>query len=223
MFKQAITFENPDDLLLISFEKDGFQDKTISMTMADYDGTVLSLRLRYAHDLVKFPKHNIAIKFGHTFQKTWSVGINYIYQLQIGNFKRLGIGVDGAMLSNNITTQHSTFDNLSLAEAETYYPVGMVGPLINFSVTKPTNRLLNVYAGVVVPYMFPQERIAFHPYVAGKYYLDLNKAVFWEVKYIDYTINEAKYEFNPYGYAYQEELPQDYQKLLFSLGLLVSF
>jgi hypothetical protein len=223
MFKQALVFENPDDTITITLKKDGYRTESFMSEVSNYDRNIMPFKLRYSSNLFCFPKHNIGLKFGVTFQNAWSVGLSYIYQLRIGNFNRLGFGLDGAMLISTIPTEHSTFENLPLTEAQTNYAFGMISPLINISITEPTNRILNIYGGLALPFMFPQRKIALHPYLAGKLYLDLNKAIFCELKYINYSLNVSEYIFNPYGNADDIKNEAEYKKLLVSMGLLVSF
>jgi hypothetical protein len=223
MFKQAIVFENPGDSIYITLQQDGYHKQNITMSVGDYKGTILNYKLRYKNQLYKFPKHNMSLKAGNTFQNTWSIGIGYLYQFQLGNFNRLGLGIEGGMIMSKIETQHTTFENMSDATAQTYYASGLIGPVINISLTNPTNRKVNIYTGAVVPYLFPEGRFSVHPYLTSKYYVDLNKALFIELKYIDYTINVAEYGFNSYGNAFEQYEKRDFQKVLVSLGLLVSF
>jgi hypothetical protein len=143
--------------------------------------------------------------------------------MHLGDFNRLGLGIDGAMLMSNINTSHATFSGMPEANAESLYSLGMIGPLVNIALFEPTNRFLNVHAGCIIPYLFPQERITVHPYLFGKVYMDLNKAFFLEIKYVDYTLNVADYVFNPYGNASEVFQTKEYQKILYSLGIMVSF
>lgn len=223
MFKQAVHFEDPADSIKIEIINPGFKNKTIALVAGEYDGAVMPIKLKYENKLLRFPKHNATIKFGYTFSKTWAVGLQYMYQLQLGGFNRLGLGVEGSMLTNSVTTTHTTFDNLPEAKAETFYTIGMIGPLVNVAITDPTNRYLNLHAGVVASILVPKAEISIQPYITGKFYLDINKALIWEVRYLEYSIDQYEYTFNQYGNSSKTKVNQNYSKVLFSLGLLVSF
>lgn len=223
MFKQAITFDNPDDSLKLSFSKPGYSNRNVTMKISDYDGDIMPIKLKYAKELYFFPQHNVSLQFGHTFAQSWSVGLQYLNQLQLGAFNRLGIGAEGSVLNQKVTTYHSTFDNLSQAKAETFYVLGMVGPVFDIAITNPQHRYLNMHAGFATPYIFPQKQFGIQPYLMGKIFLDLNKALVWEIRYIDYTIDQKDYAFNPYGNALETRINTDYTNMLYKLGLTVSF
>jgi hypothetical protein len=223
MFKQALVFDNPDDSIYITLQKEGFKSQVIPMILSDYDGKILLYRLRYTNELPFFPTHNVGFKAGFTFRDTWDVELFYIRQLQLGGFQRLGVGVSASMLMNQVSTEHATFDNLGQVKATENYTTGVVGPLVNYSITNPLNRKFNLYTGAVAAFIFPEATLNFHPYIGGKYYLDMDKALCWEVRYVDYSIDVSEYTFNAYGNAERTQTNKKFQMVSYNLGLLVSF
>lgn len=223
MFKQIIHFENPEDSVVIELSKEGFRNTTHALKVKEYDGTVIRYKLRYEKYLPAFPKHTVSLRFGHTFSNAWGVGIQYVRQVQLGNFNRFGIGVEGSMLTNKISTELSTFENVSSTTAIDYYTSGFAGGVVNIAVTNPLHRYVNINVGAFIGATIPTGEFNVQPYLSGKFFLDINKALVWDVRYLNYSLDQNEYTFNPYGSANESIINKEYSKMLYSLGLLVSF
>lgn len=230
MFKQTINFDNPEDTVTMIFQKQGFLDQTLSMKVSEYDGSIIPVKLEYSDELMKFPRQNIALKYSPPFSNAWSVALNYMHIFKFGNFNRLALGFESKMLITDIETEIPTFPNVSSsdsaflsAHSDSSYSTGMFTPQISLWLTDPRRRFFSVYAGIGFPYAIPKNKFYFQPYIGSRFYLDLNKALLIELKYVNYEIDIVKYEFNSYANAYRSATNESYNRLMFNLGLLVSF
>lgn len=230
MFMHIINFDDPDDTVKMTFNKPGFIEKSIAIKVSDYDGSVLPVKLEYSDLLNIFPTHNIAMKYAPPFTDAWSVALNYTHILQIGNFNRLALGFEAIMLSTEVQTETPTFPYVNSSDStfivgysDTTYNTGMFTPQFTFWITDPQLRFISVYAGVGFPFTIPNNKFYIQPYLGGRIYLDLNKALIIEAKYVNYEIDVVKYEFNPYGPTTRTANSQTFNQLLLNLGLQVSF
>lgn len=223
MYKQAVGFENPNDTVHITFTKKGYRNHKLSMAIGEYDGDIIPTKLRYEKHLAIYPKHNIGINFGLSFNQAFAVNLQYTYQLQMGNFNRLAIGLDGSLINQKVEDELPTFEGLSPTQATSYYNIACIGPVLDMSLTKPTNRYLNIHAGLVGAVFIPNQQFSLQPYLFGKVYIDINKAFVWQVKYMNYTIDQTAYQFNAYGKAFESAYEEQYSDIFCSVGLTVSF
>ncbi len=224
MFRQEIIFDDPTDTITIKFEKDGYQSMESQLQIKDYSGSVDTYKLKYARNLKKFPHNNIALGLGHTFSNTWNVELSYLYMLTLGDFDRLGIGIDANFILDKLQSEYSAIENMPDASTETFYPTFLLGPMINLSLTAPSKRYFNTYTGVATYYNFNQHNLSLQPYLASKFYVDINKALFVKINYLlNYTLSVKQYEFNNFGSAYESESKESFKRLLLNIGLLVSF
>jgi hypothetical protein len=231
MFKHSLVFDRPEDTVYIAVSKEGFRTSILSFRCDSYDGTVLPIKLRYSKLLPQLYQNNIHLKISPPFLKNWMVSINYEHLLKIGNSKRVGFGLEGSMLISNITTNLSTFRNISDLPDTSYYTAKfdssyistMLSPQVFFLVNNPQRRNFAVYSGMCFPYNFNEKKIQLQAFAGTSFYLDLNKALVIECRYISYGLDVAHYTFNAYGNATRYTLYESFNKIIINLGLKISF
>lgn len=231
MFIQEIVFDNPYDTVIINLSKDGLVAKSFSITCADYDGKVLPIKMKYKNDLPKVYKNNFLLKVGLPMNDCWMIAFNYRYLLNLGSFNRLGFGMETGMIMTDVEKNIPTFPDLSsgadslsiIAKSDTSYISTYISPDIFFWINNPQNRRFASYIGLQMPYVINQKKFYFHPYVGTRYYLDMNKAIFGELRYLNYDLDLVNYSFNPYGEAYRNTINEPFNKLYLNIGLMVSF
>lgn len=231
MFKQSIIFDNPADSLFIKVSKPGYNDENISMTCSQYDGSIIPIRLKYTDQLPKLLQHNITLKLAFPFFSYWNAGINYSYTLKIKNFNRLGIGFEGMMLISEYTTRHPTFRDVAslpdtayqMASFDTSYTSLFVGPQVFLWLSNPMKRSFAIYGGISTPFSISQSKIFFHPFIGSRFFIDYNKAVIVELKYLTYELDVTHYKFDPYGKATSNTINTTYNKFLINIGLQMCF
>ncbi len=231
MFKQPIIFDTPEDSVKVTVRKNGFLQYNKSLSVSGYDGTVLPLKLEYDRFLVKFPKHNLSLKFVPPVFNLWLFGIDYTYTPKIGNFSRIGIGFESAMLISNIESKLNTSpDAQPLPDSilqknyfDSTYNFGYFMPHLTFWLTNPERRAYSLYTGIGAPFTIPGNKIYLQPYLGGRFYLDINKAFLFEIKYLTYDLEVKNYYFNLSGNATEKIENQHFNKLVFALGLQISF
>jgi hypothetical protein len=228
MFKHTVIFDNPDDSIFMLFKKPGFIDQEINMKVSEYDGSILPIKLVYSDYLPQFPEHNISLNYSPPISGVWSVGINYTHMLKFGEFKRLGLGFESKMLISEITSDIPTFPNVTQTDSirgisDSTYTSGMFMPHLTFWLTKPERRFFSLYAGIGFPFTTPNNKFYFQPFMGGRFYLDINKALVAELKYVNYQLDVVEYKFNPYGDAFRSTNTQTYNRLMINFGLQISF
>lgn len=231
MFKQVINFDNPMDSIFLSFSKPGFKTSESSMLVSEYTGEVIETKLEYAKYLPKFPKHNLSFKYAPQFTDAWSVALSYTYLPKFNTFKRLGFGLEAAMLIKEVDDEINTYPDVNSLPDTSYtvlkstssYTVGMFMPYVSFWLTKPERRRYSIYTGIAFPYTIPSNKIYIQPYIGGRMYIDINKALLVEARYLFYDMDIDNYEFNSYGNAISNKINQDYSQLMVNVGLQISF
>ncbi len=231
MFIQEVVFDNPSDTVTINLSKPGLNDKSLTFTCGEYDGTVLQIKMKYKTDLPKVYRHNLLLKVGLPVNKCWMISLNYKQILNIGDFKRLGIGAETGMIMTQVEKEIPTFPNLNsgadsadiITTTDTSYISSYISPDIFFWLTNPQNRKFATYIGLEIPYVLNQNKFYFHPYFGSRVYLDMNKALFAEIRYLSFDLDVVNYKFNPYGEATRNTINEPFHKLYFNVGLMVSF
>lgn len=230
MFKHSVVFDNPEDSVYMFFRKKGFNNHEMALKIADYDGEIIPVKMNYATRLSTFPRHNIALKFCPPFTDSWSVGLDYTYMLNVGSFNRIGIGLESKMLFTKVESEIATFPNVSGTDpasipgnSDSTYTSGMFMPHLTFWLTNPEKRFFSFYAGAGFPFAVPINKFFVQPFIGSRLYLDINKALLLEIRYVNYELDIVEYAFNAYGNAYRTESINTYNNLMFNIGLQVSF
>lgn len=225
MFKQEITTDNPEDDISIWFSKQGFKEKSYSLKFKEYDGDILNVKMKYASELPYFPSNNFSLKIGFPLNRfnDWFINFGYHRLLTINNFERLGVGAEICALVTNVSVSHVTFPGLQNSVTDSSYISTLLGPTALLYITKPTNRHYSFYTGINTSIILNNGSFSFQPFVGGKHYLDLNKALILEIRYMNYAVDVTNYRFNPYGNAEPYQISKEFQNLLINFGLNVSF
>lgn len=226
MFKQDITTENPEDSIYIFITKKGYQESATAFKFNEYYGQVLPLRMQYSDYLPQLYRNNLALKF--TFpvfsESNWFAGFSYLYTLKLQNFNRLALGAEGSILIKNHTEEFETFDGAETAVVDTSYLLAFSGPTCVLWVTNPQIRNYSLYLGSTYSYLFNTKVFGIQPFIGGRFYVDLNKAISFDVRYLNYDLDIVKYEFNPYGNATRRIEKMSFNnKIMISLGLHIGF
>jgi hypothetical protein len=79
MFKQELVADNPLDSIYLTFEKDGMKPMRLGMTIGDYSGEILDLKMKYASKLTRCYLNDINLNFGFPYTTglgDWFVGLS---------------------------------------------------------------------------------------------------------------------------------------------------
>lgn len=231
MFKQEIIFDNPADTIKIKLTRSGYTNYTGMITCADYDGRIIPVKMKYSKLLPKLYKHHISLKIGPPVFKNWMVAVNYNYLFQIRNFNRVSAGFDAGMILTDRSTKIPTFPDQQSATDSSYiftsFDTTYVSTFVDANamiwITNPLKRKFSLFTGISVPLIFPQNKIYLHPFIGGRYYLDLNKAFIVEARYLNYDLEVKDYYFNSFGNAESGTINISVKKLYFNIGLQICF
>lgn len=226
MFKERIATDNPNDSIFITIRKDGFVPLRHTLVFKEYNGEIMEYKLRYADRLPEVYKNNLALKLTVPLisDDSWFAALSYIRGLNIGGFDRIGLGAEASVLIKDHTETYPTYQGHADAKTDSSYLVGFAGPTIFFWITNPLQRRYSIYAGNTFAYEFNTSFISLQPFLGCRFFLDLNKAISFDIRYLNYEIDAAKYEFNLYGQATQHiERVKFSNDILISLGFHIGF
>jgi hypothetical protein len=224
MFKQLVIFDDPLDTIQISISKQGFKSSNLLFRCNEYDGTIIPIKLKYDVFLPEKRKSNLSLKIAPPMFDNWIIALNYFYTPTIHNFNRIGVGIEGAMLISNVTTELNSPDSAFLSSsANISYTSTILGPVILFNINNPLRRNFGLYTGVSVPYCFESQKVFIHPFFGSRFFLDLNKAFFVELSYASYDLDIVHYTFNPYGDAFKYLKNKTFHKPVLKIGLQIGF
>jgi hypothetical protein len=229
MFKQEIIFDDPDDSVQIRLSREGLKPIKKSLICGNYDGKVLPLKMRYTDFLPELYQHQIGFRFTPPIFDTWMVSVFYHHLFNINGFNRLGADIEGGMFLRSLTEDlprkpgnNDTVD-VELIKADTVYVTGYISPNIVFWFTNPQNRKFSFYGGVSFPFIFPQKQFTVQPYLGSQFYLDLNKALFLEIKYLNYEHEIIKYTIDQNLVIEKYKQDESVSKIYFDVGIKISF
>ena len=226
MFKYDIATENTTDSIYIFLSKNGYKNTTYAVKFDEYSGDIIPLKIRYDGLLPKLYHNNIALKltFPLISEKNWFAGFSYLYSLKLHKFNRLALGAEGSILIKNQVEEFPTLNGLDNAKADTSYLIGFAGPTAVVWITNPLIRNYSVYLGSTYAYMFNSETFSFQPFIGGRFFVDLNKAISFDLRYLSYELDVVKYTFNPYGAAIRTiERESLKNQIMISVGLHIGF
>ncbi len=229
MFKQEIVFDNADDSVQIRLSMEGLKPINKSLTCGSYDGKVLPLKMRYADFLPELYQNQLGIRFTPPVFDNWMVSGFYEHLFNINGFDRLGAGIEGGMflkvLTENLPRKPGNNDTVDfeLIKTDTTYVTGYISPNIVFWFTNPQNRKFSLYGGISFPFIFPQKQFIVQPYLGGQFYLDLNKALFLDIKYLNYEHEIIHYTIDQNGVIEKYKQDESVSKIYFDLGIKISF
>ncbi|MCG8698707.1 MAG: hypothetical protein MI922_11700 [Bacteroidales bacterium] len=226
MYKCSITTEEVSDSIYVHLSKIGYQDATFAIKFDEYDGDILNMKIAYSKLLPSIYRNNVALKFTFPLisNDNWYAGFNYLYSLKLNTFERLALGLEGAILIKNHTEEYATFNGSDNARADTSYLLAFAGPSAVLWLTNPLIRNYSVYLGSSYVYLFNSGNMSFQPFLGGRFFVDLNKAISFDIRYLNYELDVVKYSFNPYGDALRTtETIKLQNQVLISLGLHIGF
>lgn len=225
MFKQDIIANDPNDSIYIYMERDGFEPYSTALKFADYKGNMMKVKMKYNHMLPEFPTNNISLKLAFPFMAdgNWFVNLGYQRILDISGFKRLGIGIESTVMVSNISVDVPTFPGLDHSVADSSYPIGFIGPQATLWITDPMRRSFSFYTGGNINILFNTGKLAPQAFLGARFFVDINKAISIEARYVSYDIDVVHYTFDPLGNAQAYEKSKHNEQILFNAGLHVTF
>jgi hypothetical protein len=226
MFKKDLTFDNPSDSILISFNKEGMKPLKLGMQVKEFNGEIMELKMKYTSKIPALPKNNLSLKLGFPFTTTendWFIDLAYFRNLKIKNFNRLSVGLNANMILTTISVSDSTFPGLDMAVKDSTYISGYIGPSFLIWLTSPNNRYFSTYMGLTTAISLNEKDISFQPFIGTRVFLDFNKAISIELRHVSYSLDAAHFNFNPYGNANREIQITEFKEFIVNLGIQVVF
>ena len=225
MFKQDIVLENTKDSIKIVLHKPGYTTQYYYIKLNEYNGQVINFRLNFDSYLPRVYRHNLSLKLTIPIisESNWFAGFSYLYTLKLNKFNRLALGAEGAIFVKDYKYSYETFTGAENAEADTSYLLGFAGPTAVFWITNPQLRKFSLYAGASYSYFFNNSSMNFQPFVGGRMFIDLNKAISFDIRYMNFDYDVLNYNFNPYGKLESYIKTESYEKILISIGLHIGF
>ena len=225
MFKQNIISENPNDSVKIILKRAGYKSNSYTIKISDYSGQILAFRMDFDEFLPEAYRNTLALKFTFPLlsNSNWYAGFSYLYSLNFNKFNRIALGVEGSILMKNYRDEFATFDGANDAVLDTTYLIGFLGPSVVVWITNPILRKYSLYGGCSYAYMFTNSSFNLQPFLGGRFFIDLNKAVSFDVRYISYDMDVVNYEFNQYGNALKSIVNESFEDLMISIGLQIGF
>ena len=225
MFKQDISVENPHDSVKVILHKPGYITQHYYIKFDEYNGQILNFRLDFDNYLPKVYRHNLSLKFTFPIisESNWFAGFCYLYTLKLNKFNRLALGAEGAIFVKDYQYTYATFNGAENAEVDTSYLLGFAGPSAVFWITNPQLRKFSLYTGASYSYMFSNSSMIFQPFIGGRMFIDLNKAISFDVRYLKYDLDVLNYNFNPYGKLESYMKTENYEDIMISIGLHIGF
>jgi hypothetical protein len=134
-------------------------------------------------------------------------------------------GIETNLIVHRERDNIEVFEGISNTTAiSTYNFTGMAGPTLRFLITDPKRRYFSTYVGATEYISFDNGEPVFQPILGTRYFIDLNKSVSIEARYLEYTIKKDEYVFNPYGDAIKSgQRDKTLGKTIISLGLQIVF
>ncbi|UCH15359.1 MAG: hypothetical protein JSV22_05175, partial [Bacteroidales bacterium] len=224
MFKHEVVTENPDDTVFLHFSKPGFKSQKHKFRFADYSGELIKYKMKYADSIPEMPFNNFSLKLAYPLNKEsgWFLDLSYYRLFKIGNFNRLAAGIDISVLTLRETVEQNTFSGLE-SSFDTTYINGMAGPSVLIYLTKPNLRRFNTYAGSTFAFTFSSAEFVYQPFAGVRFFIDMNKSVSVEIKYLAYHFNAKRYRFNYLGNAESYTINKSDERLIVNLGLQICF
>lgn len=226
MFKQDITIDDPDDSLFILVKKQGFKPLRHELRIAEYNGDILNFKVKYTDSLPFIPKHDACLKIAVPlpWEPSWFIGLSYHKTIKINKFNRLSVGAEGILLmaEETINVQNELPGTVQ-TDVDSVYITGFIGPSVRLSLTNPKKRYFSTYIGNTFSLSINKWEFVPQPYIGTKFYLDLNKAIHIECRYIRYTQDNIEYDFNAFGNASRNIKSVMHDKLIFNAGIQIVF
>ena len=224
MFKYEIVTENPNDTVYLHFSKSGFKSQEHKFRFADYSGELMKYKISYADSIPDLPPNTFNLKLAYPLgpESGWFLGLSYYRLLKIDNFRRLAAGLDISVLTLRETIEQNTFSGLETSY-DTTYVNAMGGPSLLFYITKPNLRRFNTYIGSTFALKFNDAELVYQPFAGVRFFLDMNKSISIEIRYLTYHFDAIRYSFNYLGNANSYDLNKSDERLIINIGLQICF
>ncbi len=226
MFKLNLTTENPNDSVYILLSKSGMKSYKIGMTINEYTGDILYMRMKYEPNLPVIPYNNLNFKISFpllSLDNDWFVSLSYYRLINSSYLRRLAYGVEANMYVTTLSVTNNTFRGLDPSTVDSSYINVFAGPSVLFWFIPPEKRMLSSYAGCTFAYNFSNPALVFQPFIGTRFFLDMNKAVNIEIRYCKYNADVVHYTFNPYGSAFRYNVESTFDKLNANIGIQIVF
>jgi hypothetical protein len=223
MYKTEISADDPSDSLYLSFAKNGYKTTRVSMQFKNYNGSILNYKLRYADTLSQFPKNNLNLQlaFPVWLSNDWFVSLKYYRAFNIGEFSRLALGAEAVLLISQLKQEFPTFQGADIARVDSFYYTPFLGPSVLIWLTNPMARKFSTCIGNSFNVNLNSGKLSMQPFIESRYFLDMNKSVGIEVRYLGTELEKVNYTFNPYGNAIPSISTIRKEKLVVSIGIQV--
>ena len=226
MFKLNLITDNPGDSINIELSKQGMKPYIIGMKVNEYSGEIMNLKMKYEKNLPKVPYNNVNFKLSFpvmSFNDGWFMGLSYYRLINTQNLRRIAYGFEANMYITTVSVTHNTFSGLEPSTVDSTYINAFVGPSALLWLVPPEKRKFSTYAGCTFAYNISKPELVFQPFIGTRYFLDINKAFSFEMRYCEYKADVVNYTFNPYGSAFTYIVERTFSSLHASLGIQVVF
>ena len=180
--------------------------------------------MKYADSIPDMPFNTFSLKLAYPFgrESGWFLGLSYYRLFKTGNFKRLAAGIDIDVLTLRETVKQNTFSGLETS-FDTTYINGMAGPSLLFYLTKPNLRRFNTYIGSTFALTFSSAEFVYQPFAGVRFFIDMNKSISFDIRYLAYHFEAKGYRFNYLGNADSYIIKKTDERLILNLGLQICF
>jgi hypothetical protein len=226
MFRTELFMEESSDSIKVHISKKGYKPLYYNTIASEYRGEILKFSLKYADTLTNLGKNNLGIKITYPFMQDWGwfIETNYYRRISIGNFNRLALGAEAIMVTKPQTfIIDSTLLGQELAEKDTTYTDGFIGPSAILWILRPQRRTFSTYIGTTIAYSLRRNEFGIQTFLGTRYFLDLNKAITLEARYLPYKIDLIEYTTNPFGNAFKSHSLKDIHRFLINIGIHIYF
>jgi len=225
MFKTELITENPDDSIKIICNKIGYKPLYYSLKFSEYKGDIIKLKMKYSDSVPELGKNNIHLKFTNPFgnNSRWFLNFSFYRNLKIKDFNKLYLGGE---ISVNSKTMKVTIDNLpqylNFISYDTSYLNYFIGPSLLLFINKPERRYFSSYITLSMLYSSANNNFVVQPSAGTRIFLDMQKSITIEMRYLNYNIKVKNYIFNYYGDAIPYFKTISDKKLIFVIGLQIN-
>ncbi len=226
MFKLNLTTDNPNDSIYIQLSKNGMETYKKGMTVNEYSGEIMYMKMKYEKILPVVPYNNFNFKLSFpvlSFKDDWFMALSYYRLINTHSLKRFAYGFDANMYITTVRVTHNTFWGLEPSTVDSTYINAFVGPSLLVWLIPPEKRKFSTYTGCTFAYNFSKPALIFQPFIGTRFFLDINKAISFEIRYCEYKADIVHYVFNPYGSAFTYSVERTFSKLHANLGIQIVF
>ncbi len=224
MFKHDVATDDPNDTIYLYFSKPGFKPAQYKFRFADYTGELVKYKIRYADSIPELRDNSFSLKLAYPLSSGsgWFLGGSYYRLIKIGEFRRVAPGIEVSMVTLSENIEYVTFSGLE-ASYDTTYITGMAGPSLLVYLTRPDIRRFCTYLGSTFAWSFNKAEFIYQPFAGVRFFLDMNKSVSIDLRYLSYHFEAKRYTFNYLGNADSYFINKSDERLLINLGLQICF